>query len=51
MSSSDTPIVFIVDDDDRLRAAMQRLVKTVGLHSESFTSLQEISAAEASKRS
>ena len=36
MTSADTPTVFIVDDDDRMRAAMQRLLKTVGLHSESF---------------
>jgi FixJ family two-component response regulator len=36
MMSDDTPTVFIVDDDDRMRAAMQRLLKTVGLHSESF---------------
>jgi FixJ family two-component response regulator len=36
MSSPDTPIVFIVDDDAGVRAAMQRLLKTVGLHSEPF---------------
>jgi FixJ family two-component response regulator len=36
MISSDSPIVLIVDDDIRMRAAMQRLLKTVGLHSESF---------------
>jgi FixJ family two-component response regulator len=36
MTSADSPIVFIVDDDTRMRAAMQRLLKTVGLHSESF---------------
>ena len=36
MMPADTPTVFIVDDDDRMRAAMQRLLKTVGLHSESF---------------
>jgi len=36
MTSADAPTVFIVDDDDRMRAAMQRLLKTVGLHSESF---------------
>jgi FixJ family two-component response regulator len=36
MTFPDTPTVFIVDDDDRMRAAMQRLLKTVGLHSESF---------------
>ena len=36
MTSPETPIVFIVDDDERMRAAMQRLLKTVGLHSEAF---------------
>lgn len=36
MTSTDPSIVFIVDDDARMRAAMQRLLKTVGLHSESF---------------
>jgi len=36
MMFADTPTVFIVDDDDRMRAAMQRLLKTVGLHSEAF---------------
>jgi FixJ family two-component response regulator len=36
MTSENSPIVFIVDDDTRTRAAMQRLLKTVGLHSESF---------------
>ena len=41
MSSPDTPSVFIVDDDPRMRAAMQRLLKTVGLHSESFPTPQE----------
>lgn len=36
MTSADSPIVLIVDDDTRMRAAMQRLLKTVDLHSESF---------------
>ena len=36
MTSSDSPIVFIVDDDSRMCAAMQRLLKTVGLDSEAF---------------
>jgi FixJ family two-component response regulator len=36
MTSSDSPIVLIVDDDARMRAAMQRLLKTVGLRSEAF---------------
>lgn len=41
MTPSETATVFIVDDDDRMRAAMQRLLKTVGLHSESFATPQE----------
>ena len=41
MTAADTPIVFIVDDDDRMRAAMQRLLKTIGLHSESFATPQD----------
>ena len=41
MTSADTPTVFIVDDDARMRAAMQRLLKTVGLHSESFATPQD----------
>jgi FixJ family two-component response regulator len=31
MTSSDAPTVFIIDDDDRMRAAMQRLLKSIGL--------------------
>lgn len=41
MTSPDIPTVFIVDDDARMRAAMQRLLKTVGLHSESFATPQD----------
>src|SRR5260370_34066702 len=41
MTSPDTPTVFIVDDDGRMRAAMQRLLKTVGLDSESFATPQD----------
>ncbi|MGA9543757.1 MAG: response regulator [Candidatus Sulfotelmatobacter sp.] len=41
MTLPDSPTVFIVDDDARMRAAMQRLLKTVGLHSESFATPQE----------
>jgi FixJ family two-component response regulator len=41
MTSSDKPTVFIIDDDARMRAAMHRLLKTVGLHSESFTTPQD----------
>jgi FixJ family two-component response regulator len=41
MTSLDKAIVFIVDDDDRMRAAMERLLKTVGLHSEGFATPQD----------
>jgi FixJ family two-component response regulator len=41
MSSPDKPTVFIVDDDARMRAAMQRLLKSVGLHSELFATPQD----------
>ena len=41
MTSNDTRTVFIVNDDGRMRAAMQRLLKSVGLHSESFATPQD----------
>jgi FixJ family two-component response regulator len=41
MKFPDNPTVFIVDDDARMRAAMQRLLKTVGLYSESFATPQD----------
>ena len=41
MTSPDTPTVFIVDDDARMRAATQRLLRTVGLHSESFATPED----------
>src|SRR6201988_1620562 len=39
MTSPDTPTVFIVDG--LMRTAMQRLLRTVGFHSESFATPQE----------
>jgi FixJ family two-component response regulator len=39
--TSPVAIVFVVDDDDRMRAATQRLLRTVGLHSEAFATPQE----------
>jgi FixJ family two-component response regulator len=41
MTSPYTPTVFIVDDDARIRAATQRLLRTVGLYSESFATPQD----------
>ena len=41
MTSPNQATVFIVDDDDRMRAATQRLLKSVGLRSETFATPQE----------
>jgi len=41
MTSADSPVVLIVDDDTRMRAAMQRLLKTVGLQSQSFATPED----------
>ena len=41
MSSGNDATVFVVDDDDQMRAAMQRLLKSVGLRAEAFASPQE----------
>src|SRR5437899_12751892 len=35
------PTVFVVDDDDLVRAAIQGMLKSVGLHSETFGTSQE----------
>jgi RNA polymerase sigma factor (sigma-70 family) len=39
--SSAVPVVFIIDDDAGVRAAMQRLLKSVGLRSEAFAAAQD----------
>lgn len=41
MTGSEVPTVLIVDDDTRMRAALQRLLKTVDLRSECFSSPEE----------
>jgi FixJ family two-component response regulator len=41
MTSTDEATVFIVDDDVGMRAAMLRLLKSVGLHAESFATPQQ----------
>lgn len=41
MTSADSPIVLIIDDDARMRAATERLLKTVGLHFESFATPED----------
>jgi FixJ family two-component response regulator len=41
MSSAGDATVFVIDDDGRMRAAMQRLLKSVGLRAEAFATPQE----------
>jgi FixJ family two-component response regulator len=41
MTSSIPPTVFVVDDDDLVRAAIQGMLKSVGLRSETFSTAQE----------
>jgi len=41
MISTDHATVFVIDDDGRMRAAMQRLLKSVGLRGEVFATPQE----------
>jgi FixJ family two-component response regulator len=41
MNSSNTPKVFIVDDDPSMRASIQGLLKSANLRSESFTTAEE----------
>ena len=41
MNSPTPATVFVVDDDEDVRAAMQRLLKTVGLHAEVFASAKD----------
>jgi FixJ family two-component response regulator len=41
VTSADTPTVFIIDDDSGMRAAIQGLVKAIGLHAVSFATPQE----------
>ncbi|HUA97452.1 MAG TPA: response regulator [Terracidiphilus sp.] len=46
MIAADTPLVFVVDDDAPTRAAMLRLLKSVGLRAESFASPQDFLGRE-----
>ena len=41
MTAVNPSTVFIIDDDPHMRAAMERLLKTVGLHSESFATPED----------
>jgi FixJ family two-component response regulator len=41
MTTAASPTVFVVDDDDLVRAAIQGMLKSVGLRSETFASAKE----------
>ena len=41
MATTGDPIVFVIDDDDLVRAAIQGLLKSVGLRAETFGTVQQ----------
>ena len=41
VTPADDATVFVIDDDARMRAATQRLLKSVGLHAETFATPQD----------
>jgi FixJ family two-component response regulator len=41
MTTAAAPTVFVVDDDDLVRASIQGMLKSVGLRSETFGTPQE----------
>jgi len=46
MTSADSPKVFVIDDDASVRAAIQGMLKSVGLPSEPFRTPQEFLASK-----
>jgi FixJ family two-component response regulator len=46
MTSSSSPTVFVIDDDALVRAAIQGMLKSVGLRSETFGTTQEFLCAK-----
>ena len=51
MNIEDLATVFIIDDDAGVRASIQDLVESVGLHAESFATAQEFLSSRAANRS
>ena len=41
MTPADAPVVFVIDDDELVRAAIQGMLKSVGLRSETFGTAKE----------
>jgi FixJ family two-component response regulator len=48
MKPADTSTVFVIDDDPLIRAAIQGMLKSVGLHSEAFETPQEFLSSKRS---
>jgi FixJ family two-component response regulator len=46
MTPATAPTVFVVDDDDSVRASIDGMLKSVGLHSESFATAQAFLRSE-----
>src|SRR5580704_9320629 len=42
MTTAAAPVVFVIDDDDLVRAAIQGMLKSVGLRSETFATAPEL---------
>ena len=49
MKRADTSTVFVIDDDPSVRAAIQGMLKSVGLHSEAFETPQEFLSSKRSE--
>jgi FixJ family two-component response regulator len=43
-NNTDTPVVYIVDDDDSVRKGLSRLMQSAGLKSQSFSSAEKFLA-------
>lgn len=50
MTTTGDPTVFVIDDDDLIRAAIQGLLKSVGLRAETFGTTQEFLSSKRSDR-
>lgn len=48
MKPADTSTVFVIDDDPSVRAAIQGMLKSVGLHSETFETPQQFLSSKRS---
>jgi len=46
MTTTDGSTVFVIDDDDLVRAAIQGMLKSVGLQAETFETTQEFLASK-----